>query len=66
MEYTYDKEVDALYIELNGKPYHHSTRLDAYRCVDYSDDGDMVGIEILRASTHFKIDDMWYQYITSN
>ena len=58
MKINYSQEVDTLYIELSDKPYHHSTRLDAHRCVDYSDDGDMIGIEIMRASVHFSLDDI--------
>ncbi len=58
MRINYSKEVDALYIELNDKPYHHSKRLDSYRCIDYSDDGDMIGVEILRVSKHFSLDDI--------
>ncbi len=50
MELKWDAEADALYIELDSRPYHHGTDLDDQRRIDYASDGTPVGIEILSVS----------------
>ena len=51
MKITYDKKVDAMYIELNEKKTSHKTRkITDDVLVDYSKDGKIVGVEVLEAS----------------
>ena len=49
--YKYDPEADALYIKINPSLKHsHTQELADYLHVDYSQDGAIIGIEILNAS----------------
>jgi len=50
MKIRYDKEVDALYIDLLDIPSLESEEIAPGIIVDYSEDGRIVGIEILNAS----------------
>jgi uncharacterized protein YuzE len=53
MKITYDPEVDAIYIRFTDERVQVTTqRLSEDVAVNYSPDGDIVGIEILDASTH--------------
>jgi uncharacterized protein YuzE len=51
MKITYDKAVDAMYIKLNEKlTYKSSKKISDDILVDYSRDGNVIGIEVLTAS----------------
>ena len=50
MKIRYDKEVDALYIDLLDLPSLESEEIAPGVIVDYSEDGRIVGIEVLNAS----------------
>ncbi|MFZ1323042.1 MAG: DUF2283 domain-containing protein [Ignavibacteria bacterium] len=50
MKVKYDKEVDVLYISLSQKTVGESDESKPGIIIDYSIDGDIVGIEILDAS----------------
>ncbi len=51
MKITYDKKVDAMYIELNNKAtYHKSHKITDDVLVDYAKDGKIIGVEVLDAS----------------
>ena len=53
MKITYDAEVDAMYIYLEGKPgetVDHTEELRSGVAVDYTSGGGIYGIEILDAS----------------
>ncbi|MEO6694510.1 MAG: DUF2283 domain-containing protein [Ignavibacteria bacterium] len=50
MKVKYDKEVDVLYICLSQKPVSESDESKPGIIIDYSMEGDLVGIEILEAS----------------
>ncbi len=51
MKITYDKSVDAMYIKLNEKlVYQSSKKISEDVLIDYSKDGDVIGVEILTAS----------------
>ncbi|RRB04516.1 DUF2283 domain-containing protein [Larkinella rosea] len=54
MKVRYDKEVDVLYIRLNDMPIMESDEDKPGVILDYSEDGLIVGIEILDASTRIK------------
>lgn len=48
---TYDEDADALYVQLSDATVDHSTSVDDIRIIDYSDDGAVVGIEFVNASS---------------
>lgn len=51
MKITYDKSADAMYIRLNEKAaYDTSRKVTDNVLVDYSESGEVVGVEILDAS----------------
>lgn len=50
MKIRYDKEVDALYIDLLDLPSLESEEIAPSIILDFSEDGRVVGIEILNAS----------------
>lgn len=51
MKITYDKKVDAMYIKLNEKEKYHSTKkVTENVMIDYSKDGQVLGVEVLNAS----------------
>ena len=51
MKLEYDDKHDILYIYLRETPVHHSRgNQDVSRIVDYAENGEVVGIEILGAS----------------
>ena len=51
MKFQYDAEHDLLYIQLSDAPVHHSLgNQGVSRIVDYDEQGEVVGIELLSAS----------------
>jgi uncharacterized protein YuzE len=51
MKITYDKAADAMYIRLNEKlVYKSSKKISDDILVDYSEDGKVIGVEVLTAS----------------
>ena len=57
----YDPQVDALYVRLRDTPpepgeAHRTRELDERRRVDYDEQGDPVGVEILDASHGIALD----------
>ena len=50
MKVKYDKEVDILYILFSEKAIYDSDEGKPGIILDYSEDGDIIGIEILNAS----------------
>jgi uncharacterized protein YuzE len=53
MKISYDSDVDALYIRFVDEPVQVTTqRLSEDVAINYAPDGNIVGIEILDASTH--------------
>jgi uncharacterized protein YuzE len=51
MKITYDKSVDAMYIKLNERlDYKSSKKISEDVLIDYSKDGQVIGVEILTAS----------------
>ncbi len=43
----YDESVDAAYLTVSEKPFHHRERLDDARGISYAADGSVIGIELL-------------------
>jgi uncharacterized protein YuzE len=50
MKYKYDKTADAAYILINDLPHAYSKEIDDTRIVDYTEDGKVIGIELLYVS----------------
>lgn len=51
MKITYDKKADAMYIKLNDKAVYHKTRkVTDDVLVDYTKNGQVVGVEVLAVS----------------
>ena len=44
---SYDKEADAIYLYLSHKKISRSQELDSERIIDFSEDGEVRGIELL-------------------
>lgn len=55
---TYDKETDAVYIYLSNKKVAYSKELDTERIIDYSEDGELRGIEFLSVSSGVNTNDL--------
>jgi uncharacterized protein YuzE len=51
MEISYDKEEDALYITLKKGTFARNKKVDDHTILDLDENGDILGIEILSAST---------------
>ena len=47
MTLEYDKDVQAVYIQLRDLPYAFGKDLDNFRRIDFSADGQPVGVELL-------------------
>lgn len=53
MKITYDKSTDAMYITLNEKAvYKLSKKITDEVLIDYAENGQVIGFEILSASTN--------------
>jgi len=48
----YDEEADALYISLREAKYYESDEIQKDFILDYDADKNIIGIEVLAASTH--------------
>jgi len=55
---TVDKEADAVYLYLSKKKVAYSKELDAERIADYSDNGELRGIEFLSVSSGVNTNDL--------
>ena len=58
MRVRYDEEADALYIKLQEGGYHESDEIKDGFILDYDIDGNIIGIEILDASSHLAVADL--------
>lgn len=55
MKVKYDKENDVIYIQLSNKPITESDSEKRGIILDYDSDENVVGIEILNASTKMEL-----------
>jgi uncharacterized protein YuzE len=56
---TYNKDADAAYIHLReGMEVARTRNLDGSRLVDYAQDGEPIGIELLDVSEGVNLDDL--------
>jgi len=58
LEIHYDKKADSVYLYFLDRRFAYSKRLDAERTVDYTEEGEIRGIEFLSASLGVKTDDL--------
>lgn len=58
MRVRYDEEADALYIKLREGEYHESDEIRDGFIIDYDVDGNIIGIEIIDASSHLAVADL--------
>ena len=54
----YDQRADAIYIQLDDKPYAYTKPLDHMRYIDYASDNTPIGIELLCVSEGVAVDDL--------
>jgi len=52
MRVRYDEEADALYIKFREGKYYESDEIQEGFVLDYDENGNIIGIEILAASAH--------------
>ncbi len=53
MKITYDKDADAMYIELTNKKFSKCKEIDKNTILDLDDEGNVIGIELLFVSKRF-------------
>jgi uncharacterized protein YuzE len=58
MRIELDEAADALYVVLSDAPYAYGRDLDDSRRIDYSQDGSVIGIEILFPSQGVNLKDL--------
>jgi len=58
MKVTYDEEADTIYMKLRETEYYESDEITEGFILDYDNEGNVIGIEILRASTHLNSEDL--------
>ena len=58
MKVTYDEEADALYMTLQEAEYYESDEIKEGLIIDYDEKGNVVGIEIVGASTYLDQEDL--------
>jgi len=61
MRLEHDSEADAIYVYLSDAPVGYSTILDDARNLDYSADGQVIGVELLNVSRGVDLRDIPYQ-----
>ncbi len=58
---SYDKEADAIYLYLSHKKISRTKELDSERIIDYSEDGEIRGIEFLTVRNGVNTDNLPYR-----
>ena len=53
MKITYDKEADAMYVELTDKKFSKCKEIDKNTILDLDEEGNVIGIELLFVSKRF-------------
>ena len=63
MKIKYDKESDVLYIRFNYEPISESDQEKPGIIIDYNENGQIVGIEVLKASSKVdEINGVFYEF----
>ncbi len=58
MKVSYDEEADAIYIKLRDGEYVESDEVQEGIILDYDEEGNLLAIEILNASSRFTLQDL--------
>ncbi|MEK6896570.1 MAG: DUF2283 domain-containing protein, partial [Nanoarchaeota archaeon] len=53
MKITYDKDADAMYVELTDKKFSKCKEIDKNTILDLDEEGNVIGIELLFVSKRF-------------
>ena len=53
MKITYDKDADAMYVELTDKKFSKCKEIDRNTILDLDEEGNVIGIELLFVSKRF-------------
>jgi len=53
MKITYDKNADAMYVELSNKKFSKCKEIDKSTILDLDEEGNVIGIELLFVSKRF-------------
>ncbi|MBU3923606.1 MAG: DUF2283 domain-containing protein [Nanoarchaeota archaeon] len=56
MKITFDKNADAVYIELSDKDFSKNKKIDDSTIIDLDTNGDIIGIELLDVSKRLTTD----------
>jgi len=56
MKITFDKEADAIYIELNSGEFASNKKIDDFTIIDLDKRGNILGIELLNVSKRISKD----------
>jgi len=59
MKIEYDREVDALYVRLQGKFVAKTTEIDEGINIDFDEGGRLIGLEILDATERYSLSDIF-------
>ena len=63
MEITYDKEADAVYIEFRKGDFAKNKKLDDFTILDLDKGGQVLGIELLKASKRIPLKSLSTLYV---
>ena len=58
MRIEYDREADALYIQIQEKRVTKTKEIEEGVLIDFDEDGKLIGIEILDATKRFTLSDI--------
>jgi uncharacterized protein YuzE len=59
MKMEYDREVDALYVRLQGKYVHKTLEIEDGLNIDLDENGKLIGVEILDATQRYSLADVF-------
>lgn len=66
MKLNYYPETDSLYIDLSSKPGSETREISPGVNLDYSEEGQLVGIDIDNASKKLDLGDLFINHVPSN
>lgn len=59
MKIEYDKEIDAVYFSLQSKKVHHTEEIREGINIDFDDNGNFIGLEILDVTEKYSLSDVF-------
>jgi len=61
--YEHSPTADAIYIRFSDLPYARGRDLDDDRRIDYAENGEVIGVELLGVSEGVNLDDLPLQHV---